>query len=58
VQSDADIETAVAIFSREPGGGLIAIPDSFTLGRRDVSWRRATACPPFIERHRSRRVAA
>src|SRR5215467_14102850 len=36
VQSDADIETAVAIFSREPAGGLIAIPDSFTLGRRDV----------------------
>ena len=26
----------MAIFSREPGGGLITIPDSFTLGRRDV----------------------
>jgi putative ABC transport system substrate-binding protein len=36
VQDDADIETAVAMFAREPGGGLIAIPDSFTLGRRDV----------------------
>jgi putative tryptophan/tyrosine transport system substrate-binding protein len=36
VQDDADIETAVAMFTREPGGGLIAIPDSFTAGRRDV----------------------
>jgi ABC-type uncharacterized transport system substrate-binding protein len=36
VQGDADIETAVAMFTREPGGGLIAIPDSFTAGRRDV----------------------
>jgi putative tryptophan/tyrosine transport system substrate-binding protein len=36
VQDDADIETAVRMFTQEPGGGLIAIPDSFTLGRRDV----------------------
>jgi putative ABC transport system substrate-binding protein len=36
VQDDADIETAVAMFTREPGGGLIAIPDSFTAGHRDV----------------------
>jgi putative ABC transport system substrate-binding protein len=36
VQDDADIETAVTMFSQEPGGGLIAIPDSFTSGRRDV----------------------
>jgi putative tryptophan/tyrosine transport system substrate-binding protein len=36
VQDDADIETAVPMFTREPGGGLIAIPDSFTVGRRDV----------------------
>jgi putative tryptophan/tyrosine transport system substrate-binding protein len=36
VQDDAGIETAVAMFAREPGGGLIAIPDSFTGGRRDV----------------------
>ncbi len=36
VQDDAGIETAVAMFSREPCGGLIAIPDGFTGGRRDV----------------------
>jgi putative tryptophan/tyrosine transport system substrate-binding protein len=36
VQGDADIETAMAMFSREPAGALIAIPDSFTGGRRDV----------------------
>src|SRR6266852_1605733 len=36
VQGDADIETAVAMFTREPGGGLIAIPDSFMVGRRNA----------------------
>jgi putative tryptophan/tyrosine transport system substrate-binding protein len=36
VQDDAGIETAVAMYAREPGGGLIAIPDSFTGGRRDL----------------------
>jgi putative ABC transport system substrate-binding protein len=36
VRGDADIEAAMAMFAREPGGGLIAIPDSFTLGRRDL----------------------
>jgi putative tryptophan/tyrosine transport system substrate-binding protein len=36
VEDDADIETATRMFTREPGGGLIAIPDSFTVGRRDV----------------------
>ena len=35
VRSDAEIEAALAMFAREPGGGLIAIPDSFTTGRRD-----------------------
>jgi hypothetical protein len=36
VEDDADIETAARMFTVEPGGGLIAIPDSFTVGRRDV----------------------
>jgi len=30
VQSEDDIETALARFARQPGGGLVAIPDSFT----------------------------
>jgi ABC-type uncharacterized transport system substrate-binding protein len=36
VRGDADIEAAMAMFAREPDGGLIAIPDSFTAGHRDV----------------------
>jgi putative ABC transport system substrate-binding protein len=36
VRGDADIEAAMAMFAREPDGGLIAIPDSFTVGRRDA----------------------
>jgi putative ABC transport system substrate-binding protein len=36
VQSDGDIEAAMATFAHEPGGGLIAIPDTFTIGRRDM----------------------
>jgi putative tryptophan/tyrosine transport system substrate-binding protein len=35
-EDDADIETAASMFSREPGGGLIAIADRFTVGRCDV----------------------
>src|SRR5262249_8539694 len=31
-----DIEAATAAFAQEPGGGLIAIPDTFTIGRRDM----------------------
>src|SRR5262249_44810025 len=30
VQSDADIETAITALGREPGGGLVVIPDAFT----------------------------
>jgi putative tryptophan/tyrosine transport system substrate-binding protein len=36
VHSDSDIAAAVPMFAREPGGGLIAIPDTFTIGRRDT----------------------
>jgi putative tryptophan/tyrosine transport system substrate-binding protein len=36
VHSDGDIEVATAAFAQEPGGGLIAIPDAFTVERRDT----------------------
>ena len=38
VQSDSDIEAAMTASARQPGGGLIAIPDSFTMEieRRDL----------------------
>ena len=36
VQSDFDIEDAMTALARQPGGGLIAIPDSFTFERRDL----------------------
>jgi putative tryptophan/tyrosine transport system substrate-binding protein len=36
VHSDADIEAALAMLGREPGAGLVAIPDSFTTERRDL----------------------
>jgi putative ABC transport system substrate-binding protein len=36
VQSDSDIAAVLTAFPRQPGGGLIAIPDSFTVGRRDL----------------------
>ena len=36
VASDADIEASLTAFARQPAGGLIAIPDSFTLEHRHV----------------------
>jgi putative tryptophan/tyrosine transport system substrate-binding protein len=36
VQSEADIEAAITTFARQPGGSLIAIPDSFTAQHRDL----------------------
>jgi putative tryptophan/tyrosine transport system substrate-binding protein len=36
IQSDADIEAALTMFARQPFGGLIAVPDSFTVQRRDL----------------------
>jgi putative tryptophan/tyrosine transport system substrate-binding protein len=35
IQGDADIEAALTMFARQPSGGLIAIPDSFTVQHRD-----------------------
>jgi putative ABC transport system substrate-binding protein len=34
VHSDAEIETAITALGREPGGGLVAIPDSFMTAHR------------------------
>jgi putative ABC transport system substrate-binding protein len=34
VHSDAEIETAIIAVGREPGGGLVAMPDGFTLPHR------------------------
>jgi len=54
VGSDAAIEEAIAILAREPGGGLINLPDIFTATHRDVTvaaaarhgaGRAAQACP-------------
>src|SRR6266481_1111850 len=36
VHDDAGIEEAIAAQAREPGGGLIAYPDSFNVAHRDV----------------------
>jgi len=36
VHDDPGIEDAIAAPAREPGGGLIALPDSFTTSHRDV----------------------
>ena len=36
IQSDAEIEAALTMFARQPSGGLIAIPDSFTGQHRDL----------------------
>jgi putative ABC transport system substrate-binding protein len=36
VHDDAGIEEAIAVQAREPGGGLICLPDSFNNAHRDV----------------------
>ena len=35
VHSDAEIETAIIVLGREPGGGLVVIPDAFMSGHRE-----------------------
>jgi putative ABC transport system substrate-binding protein len=34
VQSEADIDAAMTAFARQPGGGVVAIPDSFSAQHR------------------------
>jgi putative ABC transport system substrate-binding protein len=36
VRDDADIEAAITTLAREPGGGLIGIPDTYIQQRRDL----------------------
>jgi putative ABC transport system substrate-binding protein len=36
VHDDAEIEAAIAAQAREPGGGLITLPNSFNVAHRDV----------------------
>jgi putative ABC transport system substrate-binding protein len=36
IQSEAEIEAALTMFARQPFGGLIAIPDTFTVQHRDL----------------------
>jgi len=47
VHDDAGIEEAIAAQAREPGGGLISLPDSFTTAHRDVIIAQlpVTVCP-------------
>ena len=42
VHDDAAIEEAIAAQAREPGGGLVSLPDSFTDAHRDVIIAAAT----------------
>ena len=42
VHDDAEIEEAIAAQAREPGGGLICLPDSFNEAHRDVIIAAAT----------------
>ena len=35
VHDDVEIETAIIALGREPGGGLVVMPDLFTLVRRN-----------------------
>jgi putative tryptophan/tyrosine transport system substrate-binding protein len=36
IQSEGDIEAALTMLARQPPGGLIAVPDSFTVQHRDL----------------------
>jgi putative ABC transport system substrate-binding protein len=36
VHSDAEIETVITLLAREPGGGLITVPDSFLVSHRQT----------------------
>jgi putative tryptophan/tyrosine transport system substrate-binding protein len=42
VHDDAAIEEAISAQAREPGGGLICLPDSFTAAHRDLIIATAT----------------
>jgi putative ABC transport system substrate-binding protein len=52
VHDDAGIEEAIATHAREPGGGLINFPDSFSVTHRDVIIAAAAhhGCPKSASR--------
>jgi putative tryptophan/tyrosine transport system substrate-binding protein len=58
VADAAEIERAVEAMSGEPSGGLLVMPDSFTMSHRGRSWPRprGTACRRFMPFARSRRA--
>jgi putative tryptophan/tyrosine transport system substrate-binding protein len=45
ILSDADIEAALTMFARQPPGGLIAIPDSFTVQHHCADGTQSRARP-------------
>jgi putative ABC transport system substrate-binding protein len=45
VHQASEIEPAIASFAREPNGGLIVLPDAFTLTNRRVDRRNGSAAP-------------
>ena len=44
VHSDAEIETVITSLGREPGGGLVVMPDRFcqSIARQSYCWQRET----------------
>ena len=49
VHSDAEIETAIMAFGREPGGGLVVMPDVFLeLHRAPIIWATARNNVPAV----------
>jgi putative ABC transport system substrate-binding protein len=55
VHSDAEIETAITALGREPGGGLVVMPDIFTVAQRseivsaaaETTYRRSMGSLPM-----------
>ena len=59
VADAAEIERAVEVMSGQPSGGLLVMPDSFTMSHQEtiVAWPRGTACPRSTPFARSPRAA-
>jgi putative ABC transport system substrate-binding protein len=60
VHDNIELERTVAEFSTKPAGGLVILPDAFTIGHRDLilHWRLAIACPRVIRSAGLLRAAA
>jgi putative ABC transport system substrate-binding protein len=49
IHNDVEIETAITALGREPGGGLVVMPDNFAQAHRRSYWRRPeTRCRQSI----------